>query len=207
MKKIIGGSVLALVVLINSGCPRPCIDAHYAFSIQSQFTPDKDSINIGDTIFLTSATPIKMKDTNSGSEINYSNAKNFGSNLYVVKLLSNSTAINDAVFDFDYFSIKGRVYNDTSIPSPNRVQQLSYQESNSSYEVKIGIIPRNKGIYFLSVGNGLSTGRSKNRNCEKAEINITLNNTNQHFYFYSNWNPNGQLTEYEKPRAFFFMVR
>lgn len=83
---------------------------------------------------------------------------------------------------------------------------MKYQEVNNYYKLKIGIIPKERGIYYLGVGNGLSKGRNKSNRCEKAGFNITLINTNQHLNYFSNWNPNGILSTYEKPRAYFLKV-
>lgn len=119
-----------LCVIINTECRyESCAEANYSFAIQSQLLPDKDSINIGDTLFLISSTPKKMKDIKSGTTIDYTNSINFGSVLSIGELIKDSTIPRGAVFDFDYLSIKGRVYNDVSIPSPNTVQQITYGES------------------------------------------------------------------------------
>jgi hypothetical protein len=78
--------------------------------------------------------------------------------------------------------LNGTIYDDRSIPSPDRVQQLTYQEFNGNYDLKIAIIPKVKGNYVFGLGDGLSNGRHKTSKCEKASFSISFDNTNQHFY-------------------------
>ena len=54
MKKIITGIGLCIITIINCGCPKSCIEANYSFAVNAQITPDTDSVQVGDTIFLTS---------------------------------------------------------------------------------------------------------------------------------------------------------
>lgn len=98
------------------------------------------------------------------------------------------TIARDAAFDFDYVSINGKIYNDRNIPSPDRVQQITYQESNTGYILKVGIIAKQTGTYILGLGDGLSNGRKKSHSCEKASFSTSISNTKQHFYLIENWN-------------------
>src|SRR3982751_2966330 len=104
-----------------------------------------------------------MKDMVTETEVDYSGADNFGSTLSIGKLVAGNVIPVDAVFDFDYISLKGRVYNDRNIPSPNGFQQLSYQEISGNYELNVGLIAKQKGIYALGIGDGLSLGRKHRR--------------------------------------------
>lgn len=205
MKKILLYCLLAFVILINTGCPKPCIEAEYSFAIQSQITPDMDSVSIGDTIYLISSTPTTMKELSTGMEVDYSGAT-IGSNLSIAEALNGTNVPRDAVFDFDYVSIKGGVYNDRNIPRPDGVQQLKYEEINGRYELKIGIIPKKRGLYAFGVGNGFSTGRNKKNVCEKASFSISLNNTDQHLYLYREIDPSHQFTDFESKRIYYFKV-
>lgn len=207
MKKILIVVVLTCIILINNGCPKSCIEANYTFSVNSQISPDRDSIKVGDTIYITSSFPVKLTDQNSGAEINYAEAKKIGSTLGVGRLVTGNAVPIDAVFDFNYIAIKGNVYNERSIPSPDGVQQLTYQESNSSYELKVGLIAKAKGVYVLGIGNGLSVGRKNSKNCEKAAFNISISNTSQHVYYYQIWRPGYTLTSSDLKRLYCFKVK
>lgn len=207
MKKLLTLTLLGAIVFINSGCPKACIEANYTFIIHSHIAPDLDSVNVGDTIYLISSFPSILQDQNTSSQIDYSGAKAIGSTLAVGQLRPSDSLATDAVFNFTYLSIIGRVYNDRNIASPDGVQQLTYQEINGSYELKIGLIPKISGVYFLGIGNGLSVGRSHSRSCEKASFNITLENTTQHFNLLYDWDPDAQFYSDGKSRVYYFKVK
>ena len=206
MKKIITGIGLFIITIINSGCPKACIEANYSFAVNAQIIPDIDSLHVGDTIFLTSTFPIRLNNLASNDTIDYSNSTNIGSTIGIVKLTNNIFPGQDAVSNFNFVNVAGTVYNDNTIPNPNKVQGLTYFENNGFYKLKIGIIPKQTGVYYLGVGNGLSNGRKNNHSCEKAGFSITLNNTNQHLNYFSDWNPNVNLSSYEQTRAYFLKV-
>lgn len=206
MKNTIPVFALLILGMILAGCPKPCTEANYIFAVNSQITPDLDSVQIGDTIFLISSFPTKLSDQSSGQIIDYSNSTGIGSTLAVSSLPLGDTIGKDAVFDFDYLSFNGRIYNNRSIPRPDGVQQLSYEELNGKYVLKVGLIPKKQGNYILGIGNGLSNGKKKNSNCEKASFNISIYNTNQHFYLIENWVPGITLDNYGKMHVYYFKV-
>ncbi len=197
---------LLIFALINTGCPKPCVDAHYSFAANSQITPDSDSVRIGDTIILTSSIPVNLTDQRTGVMIDYSNSTDIGSTLAISKLPKGDTVAIDAVPDFNYVNVNGRIYNDRSIPRPDGVQQLIYVEMNGNYLLKVGLIPKQTGNYILGLGNGLSNGRHKSMNCEKASFDISINNTNQHFYVITEWKPDIILNDFGKKHGYAFKV-
>lgn len=138
--------------------------------------------------------------------INYTDAKTIGSNLKIGRLENSNPIPIDAVPEFNYFSITGSIYNDKNIPSPNGVQQLSYAESGGSYQIKVGIIAKSRGVYAFGIGNGLSNGRNSIHSCEKATFNMSLSDTVQHIYFYQGWRPDYTLTTYDLQRIYCFKV-
>lgn len=206
MKNLIVSVTLLIVAVINSGCPKPCIEANYSFAVNSQITPDLDSVKVGDTIFLTSSFSTKLTDHASGQMIDYGNSTGIGSTLAVSNLPIGDTIAKDAVFNFDYTSLSGRVYNDRNIPRPDGVQQLTYQEIGGNYVLKVGLIAKQTGNYILGLGDGLSNGRNTSRSCKKASFNISINNTNQHFYLIKNWVPGIILNDYGKKHVYYFKV-
>ena len=206
MKNVLIVVGLLAFAIINSGCPKPCIEANLSFNVNSQITPDHDSVHVGDTIYLVSSFSTTLIEQSSGQMINYSNSTGIGSTLNVSSLPLGDTIAKDAVFDFDYENVRGRIYNDRSIPRPDGVQQIAYEEANGMYVLKVGLIPKKKGNYILGVGNGLSNGRKKNNNCEKASFNIMLDSTDQHFYLVQKWIPGIIFNDYGKMRVYYFKV-
>ncbi len=206
MKSLLTILGVSFIIIVNSGCPKPCIESNYSFAVNSQMVPDLDSIQVGDTIFLVSSFPSKLTDLANGRVVDYSNSTGIGSTLGIVKLINGTYPGLDAVSEFNYLSEIGMIYNDSNIPSPNKFQQLRYQEDNGSYNLKIGIVPKQKGIYYLGIGDGLSNGRTKSKNCENGSFKIVLLNTDQHLNFFTSWSPGNSLSSYEESRAYFFKV-
>ncbi len=206
MKNVLASLGCLAVAIMNSGCPKPCVEANYSFSVNSQITPYKDSVHIGDTIYLVSSFSTKLTEQTTGRLMEYSNSTGIGSTLAISNLPTGDTITKDAVFDFDYVSVNGKIYNDRSIPRPDGVQQIVYAETNGNYVLKVGLIPKKVGNYILGLGDGLSNGRKKSRSCEKASFNITLSNTDQHFYLIKKWYPNVKIGGYGKMRVYYFKI-
>lgn len=207
MKNLLIICIGITVITVLCSCPgKACFEANYSFSVNASIKPDLDSINVGDTIYILSSFSSFLKDNNSGQEINYTNATNLVSNVGIGRIEIGNPMPIDAVADFDYFSVNGRIYNDKNIASPDGVQQLSYEESNGMYKLKVGLIAKKPGIYTLGIGNGISTGRKGGRGCEKASFEISLKNTNQHLYLFQSLFPNHQPNNYEVQHAYYFKV-
>ncbi len=177
---------MALIVLLPfslllAGCPRTCVEAVYSFSINASFLPERDSIRLGDTLYLTSSIPIQLRDVTSGDLVNYQNAKIAG-NLGIGKLSSGVKTPIEAVDQFKYVSVQGQIYNDLSIPSPKGVQQTLYSQKANTYELTVGLIPLNEGVYVLGVG--FPVGIRGGHDCEKAGFSLKVTNGNRHLDFY-----------------------
>ena len=207
MIKITGFAAFFISVLLCAGCNGcGCIDALYSFNAHLQIIPDYDSIHVGDTIFLVSTIPVELQDQVTGATINYSNAKTIGSDIRISRLENDNPVSIDAVPEFDYFSTIGNIYNDRNIPSPNGVQQLTYEKTNEGYQLKVGIIAKHKGVYTFGIGNGLSNGRKDVHSCEKASFDISIIDTNQHFYLFYLWRPDLTIDDYYKSKIYYFKV-
>src|SRR5689334_11622357 len=64
-----------------------CANTVYSFEMGIKAYPDKDSINVGDTIWLEVNEPTTLKDVFSGKMIDYSGAVNLGSFVSFSKLV------------------------------------------------------------------------------------------------------------------------
>jgi hypothetical protein len=77
--------IIATQFLFGSSCNRdgskPCRDARYGFSVTSEFSPQKEIYDIGDTIFLTSTIPKSLTDLISNQQIDYSNSLGISGNV------------------------------------------------------------------------------------------------------------------------------
>src|SRR5664279_4625829 len=109
---------LCIFDMINTGCPKSCIQANYSFTVNSQIRLDIDSIHVGDTLFLTSNFPTNLMDQRSGKIIDYSNASDIESTLSIAQLMLGDSIPKGSVYDFKYNSQLGMIYNATNIPGP-----------------------------------------------------------------------------------------
>ena len=155
-----------------------CAENVYSFQIGIKAYPDKDSIRIGDTIWIEINTPTQLKDIQSGRIINYSEAENLGSGISLAELIEKDS-IKDAANDFSYILKKG-----ISVDNPliNKVREFVFVEENNAFLFKIGVVPKKRGIYKMFVSNAANVYR-KNDKCTKASFEINFENTNQHLYF------------------------
>lgn len=179
-KAILAGVALAFLL---SGCPSPCVEAAYNFRVRGTFMPEQDSIEVGDTLFFVYSFPKTLQDVNTRQVIDYQGASNIGFTLRVTEFIEGQTLAKGAVGDFNYINLLGKVYNEKSIPSPETVQQLSLIESTDTYDLKIAMIPKKKGIYGLGIGDGISAGRKNGGNCEKATFLTRITNGDNHIHY------------------------
>lgn len=174
---LVGTSLISLL----TACPSVCPDAVYSFEVTATYSPEKDSIQVGDTLYLTSSFPTKLPAGNSNQLIDYSNAV-IGGNVFFDEIPMDKSSLKSAVNSFLIFSTKGQIYTDTSVPSPERIKQTRYQQTGTTYELLFGFVPRKKGLFCLTLSSGYSTGKP-NDGCDSAGFSISLTNTDQHLHY------------------------
>ena len=155
-----------------------CTETVYNFELGIQAYPDNDSINIGDTIWLEVNVPTTFTDIQTGRAIDYSNAANLGSAIGLIELLGNSNS-RESANDFSYFLAKGRSINN---PNQNLIREYSFEELNSKYIFKLGVIPAKTGVYRISVSDAANVYRQEDK-CTEASFRINFKSTNQHLYY------------------------
>jgi hypothetical protein len=141
--------------------------------------PDRDSINIGDTIWLEINEPTTMKDAINGAMIDYSKAANLSTTIGIAELISpnNGNTEGNAFFRFLLQNGNEVIRSDT-----NRFREYKFKESNDRYQFKVAVIPIKTGVYKLFIGCAANVFRDTDK-CTKAGIGINFKSTNQHLYF------------------------
>jgi hypothetical protein len=201
LKNLIFSSCIA-IVLTSIGCGKNCKDAKYSFLMQESFSPEKDSIALGDTIWVNSSHSTTFEDLNSQATVDFSNSQ-IGSNIRILNFTDTSQTVMGAVYDFDIIKIYGNEVGNDNIPTENR--GFYYQEINGNYILKLGFIAKKKGVYGISLGNSIGIVQKKG-SCEKANVEIDNTNANTHFYYYENFFPNDSTSAYTKKHVYFFKV-
>lgn len=173
---------LIALISIYAQCNKPrldCANTVYSFELGIKAYPDKDSINVGDTIWLEVNEPTTLKDGFTGQMINYSGAVNLGSAISFAKLIAPSVTDDQVAFNFKYVLIQG---NELTRPDTAKYREFKFDELNSYYKFKLGIIPKVQGIFKMFVSNAADVYRYNDK-CTKAGFAINFKETNQHFYF------------------------
>jgi hypothetical protein len=200
MKYLFMSSIMAL--LLGARCGKPCKEAQYQFYMQEIFYPEKDSILVGDTLFLTSSHSTTFKDTLSNNLINFNDA-NPGANLRILRFPDNSTTVVGGINEFTILTLHGMPGGNDNIPEENK--GFYFEEKDNNYLLNLAFIPKQKGIYAISLGNSMGTIQRK-QSCFKANIEIDNANTNNHLYFYQNFFPGSPISDYTRTHIYCFKV-
>ncbi len=177
------------ICLVNYSfrCNKPfgCAGAVYNFEMGIKAFPDKDSIHIGDTVWLLIDEPTTLKEVQTGRVIDYSGAANLGSAIgFQTFSLDRGQFTVDAAQKFNFSIVQGV---ETANVNPALYHEYLFSEVNNRYIFKLGVIPKEKGLFRLVFSNAANVYR-KNDKCTKANFTLNFNNTNQHYYL----NPNYQ---------------
>ena len=204
--KVIRAIVLLIIITscTFSTCKKGglnCASTVYFFQIDETVTPDKDSLRIGDTLYLEVNTPSKLMDEKRGTSIDYNNTANLGNVVTLLQFLDSNTT-SGAINNFTLFLLKGEKVNSVD---PSSQQQVLFTEENGNYVFKLALIPKDTGRYVLTISNAANVYR-KNDECTKASFEIDFHSTNQHFYFLNLWRPDLTLDEAGKLKVYYFKV-
>jgi hypothetical protein len=140
--------------------------------------PDKDSITIGDTIWLTIDESTTLKDVQTGRIIEYSNAANLGSAIGFHKLSATNQFTVGAAEQFNFKIVIGTELNNAD---PTYLREYSFEQANNHYLFKLGVIPTQTGTFRLFFSNAANVYRKQDK-CTKANFTLNFKNTNQHYY-------------------------
>jgi hypothetical protein len=182
----IGLLITATQFLLASGCRKnktiPCVFGGYSFAVTSEWAPQRQVYNIGDTVYLTSSFPKFLTDlVNPSLVIDYSNAVAIGGGVGIGYL---DTITRNAIpgrNKFDFFSITG-IVGERAV-APDQGPAFTYSELSNLYSFKCGFICRQKGIFMFSVSDLKSPGLS-GKNCTNAGFTMTVTNNEKHFSLY-----------------------
>ncbi len=175
ISKIFFGVVI-IAFFCFCGCKKPCRKNNYNFKGTGLFSPEKDSIKIGDTLFFSSIINNQLRDTSSNHVIDYSSATNFATQINF-DVASLADILNGAVDSFAFVIGKGSV--NTNSLSPHSAKTVSYIEENGNYKLSFGIVALKKGNYVITI---IDIANSK-KNCSNAYIALTVSNMDQHLYY------------------------
>lgn len=187
-------SLLVILVLIafssifstcKKGSITGCPNSTYSFEIDAKVYPDKDTINVGDTIWAEINSFDVFIDQQSNQQINFNSANNMSTDMGFQKLINTSPVqIQGAIPMFKFLLTSGNfIPNSNPTIEDTIILNFKIQDINNRYRFKMGIIPQDTGTYRFNFGNFVGVYRNNNP-CPKADFNTIITETNQHHYLF-----------------------
>ena len=174
-----------------------CENTVYNFQIGIKAYPDIDSIRTSDTLWFEINSSSTFTDLVSNNDVNYSSAANLGSAIGFGEFVGKDS-IREAANSFDYILVKGA---NVTNPFISKIREYLFVEQNNNYVFKLGITPKEKGMFGIGLSNAANVFRTNDK-CTKASFAIFFQNTKQHYYL----NPNINSSNFDttKPSASYY---
>ncbi len=194
--------IVALTTFSNCKRKYGCAETKYSFEIGASVLADRDSIRIGDTVWLKVQEPVRLNDLTSRAVIDYSKAANLGTLVSLYEFLS-GTASRGAVLDFSFILKSGSIVNNNKDPAS--FKEFLFVEKNGFYIFELGLVANKVGRFVLTISDATNVYRTTDA-CTKASFAINFKQTNQHFYFIGQWRPDLTLDDQGKKKVYYFKV-
>ena len=113
-------TALSIIILLsNVNCGRGCVEAQYNFRMQEVFYPEKDSISLGDTVFMESSHSTSFTDSLTNKLIDFSGS-DIGGSLELLRLPDTSATVVGGMNDFNILILNGTAIGNDYIPEQNK---------------------------------------------------------------------------------------
>ena len=177
----IGLLITATQFFLASGCnkndTKPCaMVTPFSFNVTSEFSPQREVYNVGDTIFLNSTFTKNFTNLISNQQVDYSNSVGIGGNFNLLHMDTVNRQIKDGLNNFLLITINGMLSANPNVINLGKV--VTFYESNSNYSIKIGIKLLQKGLFYFVLTDLYSNGLI-GKNCTNAGFNMTVTNSNK----------------------------
>jgi hypothetical protein len=192
--------LLLCIIIFIGGCTKPCHEPDHNFSVFESFTPEKDSMQIGDTLYLNWEILKMQMDKNTGTLINFSNLGNLGDHLIISDINKFYDVKRDAADSFSFINIYGKIYSDDY-----GAKQLQFMETDSSYRLKVGLILLKAGLYVFTIPDATGINRNGHIKCGIGNYEVLNANMNKHLYLFENLS--GPLSTYDRNRSYCLKVK
>ena len=173
---------IMIILFAICGCHKLCSPANYRLAGGiSIFSPVKDSIHIGDTLWFSCSFPANSKfknlNDNDSINLNLSKASNVITDIHVSAIPKRDT-ITDALDSFIFINGKGAIY--VNHLAPHTAETITFIEENNKYQSSWGIVAQKKGIYVITIIDMYQIEKS----CIKASLTIPITDSiDKHLYF------------------------
>lgn len=189
------------------GCPVECLSPQYRFGATVHISPEAEVLAVGDTVWIDSTTPTTMRDLQTGKDVAFANADNFGTAIRIAELRASSDTLLDAVNRFRYFALMGRAFTDPKL-HPNRSLGCYYAQVGSEYRLRLGLVCQRAGIYGLFISSAVNVTQQGKTVCDGANIGLSFDNADKHLSYLQNLYYKSQPMEPGAiPSSYCFVVR
>jgi hypothetical protein len=183
-----------------------CVSNTFQFTVDFSVRPVRDSLNVGDTLWLESTTPTGMFDSRTNKTIDFVSATNFGGGITINTLLGPNN-LGPAVHNFDFVLVKGDL-----VPSPNALDVLKgfkYAEEVGEYKLRFGMVCKDKGVYGLTLSAAANVYSPKFGSCNRASIYLKIEDgTSKHLnYLQDTYYLNQTIPDPVKETSYCFVVK
>jgi hypothetical protein len=207
-KKLWLSAILIQLLVCYAGC-KECDNAHYAFSISNKIYPDKDSIHVGDSIWIEVDAPTHLVDQGTNAEVDYSGAQNLGTAIQFLKLGNGTVQIPNVQPAGASFKTDLLIGDSVPEPNPNyakEIKNIRFREVNGRYLMKVAFIAKDTGNFMIAPSNSANVYR-QNGGCTLADFAIPITDTDQHFYIYQETRPGYEITGLERTNCYYVRVK
>ena len=174
------------ILIAASSCVKPCHESDHDFSIPESFIPEKDSLAVGDTLWVSSVISKQLVDTFTKQPFEFSNPNNLGSTLFVSDIRHFLDDQRGAVKDFNLINRAGRLFT-VADAGPDRVLQISFDQQNDQYVLLGGLVARKSGLYIFTFSDANGVYRNDHPKCGLSNFTFTNANVNQHLNLFTDF--------------------
>ncbi|MET4104895.1 hypothetical protein [Hymenobacter sp. UYP22] len=127
--------------------------ADVILQIPLSITPEKDSVSIGDTLWLTADFSNQLQELNSGNSYRVT-PSNFSikTSIAFFKLTPPLKSLATQEGSVSHFVVTNKT--GKTVITSQTFGNISYDYKQDKYLLKTGIIPKHKGIYTIYIGDG-----------------------------------------------------
>lgn len=205
IRNFLCGLIILGNIFLLENCNKHCaaITAQRPTSLIGGYTlyrPIRDSISIGDTLFLNITVPEKLTYNNSNSIIDFSNAENMVPDISIsaLKGIQSQTGALDSfilIRQVGSFSINSLL--------PNYSVNISFDEKGGNYLFSAICVAQKKGIYIIDV----SDIPDAIKKCDNATISIISNSSDSHLHYLKDiYYGGGAIAQIDSTHSYCFKV-
>jgi hypothetical protein len=159
MKNLLYGCFI-LLICTSCGCKKEEVPPEFVrmiFEIPLSITPIKDTVHLGDTLWLEASFPDTIRDHNSGKYYKVPPSFDFRTGVFFKKMIYNDKNISEQPGFAKSYKVLNKIAGIKNLQTTSG--DLEFAHNGGKYSLKVGIIPNHKGVASVSFGTGWQVGR------------------------------------------------